>query len=561
MSSKKRFYMHCTHYECSLKEAEKVFLVDAYGQEHISKVKRPGGKLSQTPFFYYKKIKYGWDEKEEKFINIAGLNIQVCSEFLDLSKGLDSEEARKRLQFYGPNSMRVEVTPIITLLLREIRSPFYIYQSFIVIIWFLQLYYQFGICIIILSVISVSSTVWETRKQSRSLRNAVRTESVATVLRNEEEMQVSSEELVPGDVLHADRREHSDHKTPISEDSSASFDVQTNKRSILSCGTEVLLCRSTHPNGVRAVVYRTGFSTSKGELVRSILFPKPVGLKLYSDLLKCMVIFFLLGTVPVIYTAIISIQLRVYVEEALLFVLNVVTFFVPPSLPAVLTSINEQAQRRLRKQGIYCLNSRYINFAGGLDVVCFDKTGTLTEDDLDILAAVPVRDQKFESAVLNLDQISSEDVIKAMATCHSLARIDGEVRGYNLDQKMFQLTGWGLQEPTLGSHTAFDYVPPRIVTGKTSSGKEESIAVVKMFPFESSLKRMSVVTQTKGKDHFDVFLKGAPELVITLSRTETVPDDVLEVLAYYSSQGFRVIALALKHLTDDVSWRDVQKLT
>ncbi|GFR32870.1 probable cation-transporting ATPase 13A3, partial [Trichonephila clavata] len=268
----------------------------------------------------------------------------------------------------------------------------------------------------------------------------------------------------------------------------------------------------------------------KGELVRSILFPKPVGLKLYSDLLKCMVIFFLLGTVPVIYTAVISIQLRVYVGEALLFVLNVVTFFVPPSLPAVLTSINEQAQRRLRKQGIYCLNSRYINFAGGLDVVCFDKTGTLTEDDLDILAAVPVRDQKFESAVLNLDQISSEDVIKAMATCHSLARIDGEVKGYNLDQKMFQLTGWGLQEPTLESHTAFDYVPPRIVTGKTSSGKEESIAIVKMFPFESSLKRMSVVTQTEGRDHFDVFLKGAPELVITLSRKETVPDDVLEKL-------------------------------
>ncbi|GFT35464.1 cation-transporting ATPase 13A2, partial [Nephila pilipes] len=98
-------------------------------------------------------------------------------------------------------------------------------------------------------------------------------------------------------------------------------------------------------------------------------------------------------TVPVVYTAVISIQLRAYVGDALLYVLNVVTFFVPPSLPAVLTSINEQAQRRLRKQGIYCLNSRYINFAGGLDVVCFDKTGTLTEDNLDILAAVPVRDK------------------------------------------------------------------------------------------------------------------------------------------------------------------------
>ncbi|GFV89948.1 probable cation-transporting ATPase 13A3 [Trichonephila clavipes] len=312
-------------------------------------------------------------------------------------------------------------------------------------------------------------------------------------------------------------------KLPISEDSCASFDVQTNKRSILSCGTEVLLCRSAHTDGVRAVVYRT-------------------------------------GTVPVIYTAVISIQLKVYIGEALLFVLNVVTFFVPPSLPAVLTSINEQAQRRLRKQGIFCLNSRYINFAGGLDVVCFDKTGTLTEDDLDILAAVPVRNQKFESAVLNLDQIS-EEVIRAMATCHSLARINGEVRGYNLDLKMFKLTGWGLQEPTLGSDTAFDYIPPRIVSGKSSSDKEEWIAIVKMFPFESSLKRMSVVTQTQGSCHFDVVMKGAPELVTTLCRKETVPDDVLEVLAYYSSQGFRVIALALKHLTKDASWKEVQKLT
>ncbi|GFT76577.1 probable cation-transporting ATPase 13A3, partial [Nephila pilipes] len=167
----------------------------------------------------------------------------------------------------------------------------------------------------------------------------------------------------------------------------------------------------------------------------------------------------------------------------------------------------------------------------------------------------------FESAVLNLDQISSEDVIKAMATCHSLSRIDGEVRGYNLDQKMFNLTGWDLREPALGNDVPFEYIPPRIVTGNLSSSNEVSIALVKMFPFESSLKRMSVVTQMEGRDHFDVFLKGAPELVISLSRKDTVPDDVMEVLEYYSSQGFRVIALAFKHLTNDIAWKEVQKLT
>ncbi|GBM58507.1 putative cation-transporting ATPase 13A4 [Araneus ventricosus] len=584
---RKSVYLHCTHTPCSLKEAVKVLLIDTYGQEFISTVEKPEGKSSFQPhFFNFKKMKYSWNEKEKMFVGVQGLDIQACSELQSLRKGLDSEEARKKLQFYGLNLIKIEVTPVITLVLREIRSPFYMYQSFIVIIWFLQLYYQFGICIIILSVISVSATVWETRKQSKSLRNAVRSESIATVLRNGREEKISSKELVPGDVLILSQTPFTMYcdavlvsgncvvnesmltgestpitKIPISEYSSAPFDVQSNKRSILSCGTEVLLCRCTDTEGVRAIVYRTGFSTAKGELVRSILFPKPVALKLYSDLLKCMIIFFILGSIPVIYTAIVSAEIDAYPWDALLYVLNVVTFFVPPSLPAVLTSINEQAQRRLRKQDIYCLNSRYINFAGGLDVVCFDKTGTLTEDSLDISIVVPVKDKMFETVVLNPDQLSSELMTKAMATCHSLARIDEELQGYDLDMKMFKLTGWQLQEPTAEDNVPFEYIPPRIVFRNISGDKQPPVAIVRLFPFESSLKRMSVVTQTEGTGRFEVFLKGAPELVVSLSRKETVPDDVMNVLEYYSSQGFRIIAVACKHLPDDTSWKKVQQMT
>ncbi|XP_055933126.1 polyamine-transporting ATPase 13A3-like [Argiope bruennichi] len=584
---RKNVYLHCTHTPCSLEEAEKVLLIDAYGQEFVSKVKRPEKKSSlQPPFFYYKKMKYSWNGKEKKFVGVQGLDIKACSELQNFRKGLDSEEARKKLQFYGLNLIKIEVTPVITLVLREIRSPFYMYQSFIVIIWFLQLYYQFGICIIILSVISVSATVWETRKQTKSLRNAMRSESVATVYRDGKEKKISSKELVPGDVLILSQTPFTMFcdavlisgncvvnesmltgestpitKIPISEYSSALFDLQSNKRSILSCGTEILLCRSTDREGVRAIVYRTGFSTAKGELVRSILFPKPVALKLYSDLLKCMVIFFILGSIPVIYTSLVCAAIDAYPWDALLYVLNVVTFFVPPSLPAVLTSVNEQAQRRLRKQNIYCLNSRYINFAGGLDVVCFDKTGTLTEDSLDISIIVPAKDKMFETVVLNPDQLSSELLVKAMATCHSLARIDEELQGYDMDIKMFKLTGWQMQEPTVEDIVPFEYIPPRIVFPNIPGDKQPSVAIVKMFPFESSLKRTSVVTQTEGSERFQVFLKGAPELVVSLSREETVPDDVMDVLEYYSSQGFRVIAVACKNLPDGTAWKDVQNMT
>lgn len=55
----------------------------------------------------------------------------------------------------------------------------------------------------------------------------------------------------------------------------------------LFCGTRIV--RARRPQGsdddavALAIVIRTGFSTTKGALVRSMLFPKPSGFKFYRD--------------------------------------------------------------------------------------------------------------------------------------------------------------------------------------------------------------------------------------------------------------------------------------
>lgn len=56
----------------------------------------------------------------------------------------------------------------------------------------------------------------------------------------------------------------------------------------LFCGTKII--RARRPQDDRgddavalALVVRTGFSTTKGSLVRSMLFPKPSGFKFYRD--------------------------------------------------------------------------------------------------------------------------------------------------------------------------------------------------------------------------------------------------------------------------------------
>ena len=50
------------------------------------------------------------------------------------------------------------------------------------------------------------------------------------------------------------------------------FDAEAHKSHILFCGTQVIQTRAAI---VRAMVIRSGFQTAKGELVRSIMFPKP----------------------------------------------------------------------------------------------------------------------------------------------------------------------------------------------------------------------------------------------------------------------------------------------
>src|SRR6218665_1682098 len=57
------------------------------------------------------------------------------------------------------------------------------------------------------------------------------------------------------------------------------YDHKRDAKNILFCGTNIIQVRQLGEQKPRAVVVRTGFSTVKGELVKSILFPKPIDFK------------------------------------------------------------------------------------------------------------------------------------------------------------------------------------------------------------------------------------------------------------------------------------------
>ena len=48
----------------------------------------------------------------------------------------------------------------------SLKNPFYVYQAFIVIVWCVQLYYQFAFCVFMFSIITLALQGYETRKVS-----------------------------------------------------------------------------------------------------------------------------------------------------------------------------------------------------------------------------------------------------------------------------------------------------------------------------------------------------------------------------------------------------------
>uniref|UniRef100_A0A8C2Z3D1 ATPase 13A3 n=1 Tax=Cyclopterus lumpus TaxID=8103 RepID=A0A8C2Z3D1_CYCLU len=359
------------------------------------------------------------------------------------------------------------------------------------------------------------------------------------------------------------------------EEAARSFNMEEHKRHTLFCGTHVIQTRFYAGELVEAVVVRTGFSTEKGQLVRSILHPKPTDFKLYHDAYLFLLCLVGVAGIGFIYTIILSIMNKVPAKTIIIESLDIITITVPPALPAAMTAGIVYAQRRLRRVGIYCISPQRINMCGQLNLVCFDKTGTLTEDGLDLWGVQTAEGGRFSppEADAAIESLVNTVFVAGMATCHSLTKIEGVLSGDPLDLKMFSATGWILEEPTEEETALHNPIMPTVVRPPKHSVPEANqnnplthnmaceIGIVRQFPFSSTLQRMSVVIRRLGEKHMHAYLKGAPEVVASLCKPHTVPQSFTETLETYTRQGFRVIALAHRQLESKLSWHKVQSLS
>ncbi|KAM4043771.1 putative cation-transporting ATPase 13A4 [Anomaloglossus baeobatrachus] len=526
------------------------------------------------------KIRYAWNPSEGLFKKIGVLEESYsCSDIhAKYGLGLNNEEQKARQKLCGPNTIEVEITPIWKLLFKEILNPFYCFEMYSLTTWLATGYIEYSMAILLLSIFSILATIYMLRMQSVKLHHMVESHNnvmVSVLQRNGEIKEIESKNLVPGDVIIISEKRFflpcdallitggcvinegmlTGESVPVTKvplpnvDNGIPWKLHSGENSrahILYCGTEVIKTKLPPEGAVKALVLQTGFNTAKGDLIRSILYPKAMNFKLHREVTKVLIGLIVLSLIGVIYTVAVYSLTGATASDLVIMALIMATVAIPVSLPPALTICSLYSQSRLKKQGIFCISPQRIVVCGQLNLLCFDKTGTLTEGGLDLWGIVASEKNSFQEAVSIAPDCTLpwSPLIGAMASCHSLVLMDGKIHGDPLDLKMFEGTGWELEECNAnGKSSSYSIVRPG---SRTLNVPVKGFCIVNQYPFSSSLQRMSVITQTVGEMKFSVFMKGAPENIVQFCKKETVPDNFSCTLNHYTMQGFRVIGIAFK---------------
>lgn len=520
--------------------------------------------------------------------------------------GLTRDQWFDNLVVYGINALVLEVPSIPKLLFQEIFHPFYVFQMYSIILWLNESYYIFAGAIAVIATVSIVQTLLETRRRMTELAALARFDCPVTVLRESGFETISSTQLVPGDVVQVatgllpcdlalleggavvNESMLTGESVPVVKTNvqypanrlgDTRIPLGGDSRTTLYSATKVLQLKPLAPGAkVLAMVVRTGFATTKGSLILSILYPKPSEFKFVSQSYKFVAALFALSLVGFG----ISVWQLMAVQHAALSTiiirgLDLITIVVPPSLPLALTVGVNFALIWLRDERIFCISPSRISMAGKIRCMAFDKTGTLTEESLVFMGVYPAAEPDsaekaafgvFQSphpssgATTNVDassemvtrragdravvdtthSVALSDALKiSMACCQSLAVMDGELIGDPLEQQTFEAANATLVDTG-------DLQGYQQLINVSSAQSSASYGVREQFEFSSALQRMGVLCTDLATGDAWCFVKGSPEMMERLCRPETLPGDYRAILAYFSHQGYRVIAIGRKRL-------------
>lgn len=477
----------------------------------------------------------------------------------DTKAGLRTAEAEARLQKYGVNALKkgkkkslfrrfiLQFGDFMVLILLGASAVSFITSC-------LQGETDFADSLLILGIVMANALIGTVQEaKAEHALEALRTMSAphAAVLRDGKRAVLTSESLVPGDIVYlkagdvvpADLRLLESTQLYAEESALTGESVPAAKSASVVCAEKTGAAEQENMlfsgTGVSAghgigVVTATGMETEMGKIAAMLGEEETPDTPLKARLRKTGKIIGLLvvGICAVIF--LIGLIQRVDPLEMFMIAISLAVAAIPEGLPAVVTIVLALGVRRMAAKRAIIRHLQAVETLGSCQVICSDKTGTLTQNKMTVV--------RCADAGGNLSEEAAGDLLSAAALCTTVELENGKLIG----------------EPT---ETAIAAAVPELEALLRTRIKAAEI------PFTSERKRMAVLLRTESG--YRVIVKGAPDLLLqrctaartggqTVSMTGDLRGRILAANADMAHAALRVLAVAEKQTeslpgTDDAA--------
>jgi len=495
---------------------------------------------------------------------------RVLETLASSSDGLQSDEARSRLNQYGPNQLRERKgTSAWMRLLLQFHNPLiYVLLATAVVTAVLHHWVDTGVIVGVVVINAIIGFLQESKAEQaiESLKQMLAPSAI--VLRDGKRASVPAAELVPGDVVllqggdkvPADLRLLQVKNLQVDEAPLTGESMPVEKTGELLSGNVPLADRrnmafagtlATTGTG-RGIIVATGDVTQLGQIadmlheVQGVDTPLIRRLAYFSKVITLVIVLF---CVLVFVLGIVSGQSAM---QMLMAAVALAVSAIPEGLPAIMTIALAIGVKRMAARNAVIRKLPAVEALGSATVICTDKTGTLTRNEMTVTEVVTV-DGGFTVQGSGYVPVGSVVDPAGNATALDRAPALGElVQAGALcnDATLRHHDGqWRVEgDPTEGSLL--------VLGAKAGLNLDELTAVwprTDVIPFESEQQDMATLHHSHA-GHSVIYLKGSPEKVLSLCRGEwrtDKPPDVdrwKEVADKMAGQGLRVLAIAEKYV-------------
>lgn len=473
----------------------------------------------------------------------------------DLNSGLSLDEASRRFKIYGPNLIsRGGSRHPFKILVRQILNPMSLLLLAVIGISVAVGHHLDAAIVAVIVLLNAGigfSQEYKSEKAMESIRRLAAPK--ARVLRGGRVQALPAGELVPGDLVHLEAGDRIpgdlrfteaiglqiDESLLTGESVPSLKECQALKEPDLTLGDQSNMgFMGSHVVGGRGtgICTATGSSTELGRIAQLVLTEKAGDppLKRRTERLIRRLVLTAFGLCLLIF--LIGLLQNKPWLEMLITAVSLGIAAIPEGLPTIITISLSLGSLRLSRHGVLVRRLQAVEALGSITTICADKTGTLTRNQMEVRVIYLKGERHKVSDHPMVLPPEASYFVQALALCND-ARLPPTVPKPLGDPMEVALLKW------------VSSLEWNLECLRTEWKRLEEI------PFDADRKRMTTLHDKE--ERLIAFTKGAPETVLPLCRqewnggkslaiSETRRNELLEIQEKMASEGFRMLAVAMK---------------